>query len=184
MAVHHITDKMIEWLLTFEKDEDYNELINKLQNDILVTHNTNFDYNDVLNWVYNIEIPKRICTLKLARRLLPKLPKHSLQYLRYYFGLDFSERIDPHAALSDVIVLKWVFYKLFEIAKKVYPDKTDKEIIDAFISLESKPSLLYIVEFWKYKWSKWSDLPKDYLNWIISSNQFDKDIIYTAEYYL
>lgn len=184
MAVHHITDKMIESLPVFEKDEQYNELINIFQNDIFVAHNTNFDYSEVLNWVYNIEVPRRICTLKLARRLLPKLPKHSLQYLRYYFGLDFGERIDPHAALSDVIVLKWVFYELFDIAKKAFPDKTEEEIIEAFIKLEKEPSLLYIVNFWKYSWSKWSDVPKDYLQWIINSNQFDEDIIYTAKYYL
>jgi len=184
MAVHHITDAMIEWLPVFEQAEDYDKLINTLQNDIFVAHNANFDYKEVLNSVYNIEIKRRICTLKLARRLVPTLPKHSLQYLRYYFGLDFWERIDPHAALSDVIVLKWVFYKLFEIAKKVYPNKTDDEIIDAFIALEAQPCLLYSVEFWKYKWSKWSDVPKDYLDWIIKSNQFDEDIVYTAKHYL
>jgi DNA polymerase III epsilon subunit-like protein len=106
MAIHHITDEMIEDLPIFEKDENYNNLINILKNDIFVAHNTNFDYREVLNGIYNIEIENRICTLKLARRLLPKLPKHSLQYLRYYFKLDFGEKIDPHAALSDVIVLK------------------------------------------------------------------------------
>lgn len=184
MAIHHITDEMIEDLPIFEKDENYNNLINILKNDIFVAHNTNFDYREVLNGIYNIEIENRICTLKLARRLLPKLPKHSLQYLRYYFKLDFGEKIDPHAALSDVIVLKWVFYKLLEIARLAFPNKSDEEIIEAFIKLEKEPCLLYSVEFWKYKWSKWSDIPKDYLDWIVKSNQFDEDIVHTAKHYL
>lgn len=184
MAIHHITPKMLEGKKSFAKDEDYPKLLELMQNEIMVCHNMKYDYDSVLNKVYNIEVPRRICTLKVAKRLLPDVPRHNLQYLRYYFDLEFSERIDPHAAISDVIVLEWVYNKLLEIAKEKYSDKSEEEIIEYFIKIEQNPVLLWMVDFWKHKWSYWKDLPKDYLEWIASKEDFGEDAIYTAKYYL
>lgn len=184
MAIHHITEKMISGLEIFEESGDFKNLSELLKSEIMVCHNTKYDYDSVLWAVYWLEIPKRICTLKLAKRLLPNLPKHNLQYLRYYFELEFNEIIDPHAAISDVIVLEAVYNKLFEIAKNNFKDKTDEEIIEIFMKIEKNPVLLWRIDFWKHRWIAFKDLPKDYLEWLIKSDFDNEDVIYTAKYYL
>ena len=184
MAIHHITEKMLNGLPTFEKSEDYEELKQKIENDILVCHNTKYDYDIVLKWNYGFTIKDRICTLKVAKTLLPESKKHNLQFLRYYFWLEFDERIDPHAAISDVIVLKWVYEALFKLAKEKFPEKTDEEITQFFIDIEKNPVLLENVWFWKHKWEKFKDLPKEYLDWLIKINFDNEDVLYTAKHYL
>lgn len=184
MAIHHITEKMIKDLPTFMDDSETPRILELLKNEIMVCHNTKYDFNMVLKGVYDIEVPRRICTLKLAKRLLPELPRHNLQYLRYYFDLEFSERIDPHAAISDVLVLEGVYNKLLAIAKEKFEDKTEEELIEYFIKIEANPVLLSTVDFGKHKGSKWKDLPRDYLEWVASKDDFGDDEVYTAKYYL
>lgn len=107
-----------------------------------------------------------------------------MQYLRYYFDLEFDEVIDPHAALSDVIVLEGVYKKLLEIAKERYPERSEEEIINGFIKVEARPVLLKDVTFGKYKGKKWSEVPLDYLQWIVKSDYDDEDAKFTAQKYL
>lgn len=183
MSIHHITEKMIAWKKVFDKDTSFKKLEELMANDIMVCHNTRFDYKDVLHGVYGMECPKKICTLKLAKRLVPGLPRYNLQYLRYYFELEFEEVIDPHAALSDVIVLEAVYNKLFEIAKYKKPELSDEQVIDAFIKLEWMPVLLHTIEFGKHKWTHFKEIPKDYLEWLIKSSE-DEDVVFTAKKYL
>lgn len=52
--------------------------------------------------------------MKCAIRLHPDLESWSLQYLRYYFNLQFNEEIKPHDAQSDILVLKALFVHLAE----------------------------------------------------------------------
>lgn len=180
MSIHHITEKMIEGKSIFEEDESYESLAQIMQNEVMVCHNMNYDYNEVLSGVYNMKCPGRICTLKIAKRLLPDLPKYNLQYLRYYFGLEFNEVIDPHAAISDVIVLEAVYNELFKIAKERQPQMSDEEIIDAFVKLESMPVLLKTISFWKHKWTEFKEVPRDYLEWLLGSSE-DEDVIFTIK---
>jgi DNA polymerase III epsilon subunit-like protein len=64
------------------------------------------------------DVTSPICTLRLSRYLLPELEQHKLQYLRYYFGIEFAEKPQTHDALGDVLVLEKVFYKLHELLKR------------------------------------------------------------------
>lgn len=71
MSIHHITDKMIDGLPVFDEDGDYERVKEILSKEIMVCHNTKFDYREVLNAVYGVLVPRRICTLKLAKTLVP-----------------------------------------------------------------------------------------------------------------
>lgn len=39
----------------------------------------------------------------------PEIEQHKLQYLRYYFGIEFAEKPQTHDALGDVLVIKKYF---------------------------------------------------------------------------
>jgi DNA polymerase-3 subunit epsilon len=55
----------------------------------------------------------RICTVKLAKKLLPQLPKRNLDTLANYFKLKFESR---HRAMGDVKVTTDVLHHLINLA--------------------------------------------------------------------
>lgn len=105
MAVHHITPEFLEDKPTFKSkmmqdsssmtlfsEVPLKDYLNGLAKEyIWVAHNAEFDM-DVLK-KKGVDIPKYICTLKIARNMLSEddgkrdLESYSLQYLRYYLGL-------------------------------------------------------------------------------------------------
>lgn len=189
MAVHHITEKMVQGIQTFNESHIKKSLSTFfVENwDILVAHNAKFDVWVLKN--HDVIVENYICTLKLARYVYPEFEAHNLQYLRYALGLEFEREINPHDALSDVYVLIKLFYHLMAelINKEVFhgldaPEEMDK-ITKRMIEITRAPSLLYKCVFGKYAGKLWSEIPKDYLSWIINQD-FDEDVKYTAGYYL
>ncbi|NUJ97363.1 hypothetical protein HGA92_01080 [Candidatus Gracilibacteria bacterium] len=183
-GVHHITEEMLEGKKTFEEsDNDRKKLQSLLDDGVLVAHNVEFD-SGVLR-AYNIKPEKYICTLRVARYLFPQIENHKLQTLRYELDLKFDFEINPHDALSDIYVLEKLFEKLFKELKNRENIKTDDEIIEKMLSITKNPMLLYKCTFGKHKGELWKNIPKDYLDRIINKSDInDKDIRYTANYYL
>lgn len=183
MSVHHIGENELVWKPRFEDSPDRDILQKLLDSYTLVAHNAKFD-TDVLErrWV---EISLPICTLRLSRYLLPEIEQHKLQYLRYYFGIEFPEKPRIHDALGDVLVLEKVFYKLFALLKLCEPEKDEQALKNMMIEISSHPSILHMCKFGKYKGILWSDVPRDYLDWVVNKSDFtDEDVLYTAKYYL
>lgn len=188
MAVHHITEKMIEWRETFTESVDKNILLGRLLiHDVIVAHNAKFDVWVLKN--HNLDPELYICTLKLARYVYPEMEAHNLQFLRYALGLEFDREINPHDALSDVYVLIKLFYHLMAalinkdgLHGEDASDEMDK-ITKRMIEITRSPSLLYKCVFGKNAGKLWSEIPKDYLSWIVNQD-FDEDVKYTASYYL
>ena len=113
MAIHHITNKMVQDKPSFQGSEAH-ENLRKLvsdQHNIIVAHNARFDM-EMLNRE-DIHPQKVICTLKLARYLDAGgvIRKYNLQYLRYYLGLEIDAT--PHDALGDILVLEGVFKRIY-----------------------------------------------------------------------
>ena len=75
--------------------------------------------------------------------------KYNLQFLRYFLELNFSEEINPHDAMSDVIVLKEVFISLLYIFKSKEELEHD-ETLQYFEQLSNSPMLLRKMFFGKY----------------------------------
>lgn len=193
MAVHHITEKMVENKNTFDKSVERNELKNLLSYwYILIAHNAPFDVGVLKN--HGVEVPLYICTLKLARYIYPEFEAHNLQYLRYRLGLEFDREINPHDAMSDVYVLEKLFYHLSKkfaerLAAEISNDprklNEDTTLIQRMIEITRAPSLLYRCVFWKHAGKLWSEVPRDYLEWIAyKSDMSDEDVMHTARYYL
>lgn len=183
MAVHHITEWEIADKPLFRDSSDAWNLQKLLKTYTLVAHNATYDIDVLVR--QGIEISSSICTLRLARYLYPEIEQHKLQYLRYYLGIEFAEKPQTHDALGDVLVLEKVFYKLHETLKAQNPEKNEEELQSLMIDISSRPSVLYMCKFGKHKGTLWSEVPRDYLDWVVNKSDFtDEDVLYTARYYL
>lgn len=89
---------------------------NFLGKDIFVAHNATFDYGFL---DYNLRLHQgqnllnqRLCTKKLANRLLPELERKRLQDLCQYFNINNQQ---AHRALGDVQATTQVFNQMLNI---------------------------------------------------------------------
>jgi len=197
MAVHHITPEFLEdkplfkskmmqdsSSMTLFSEISLKEYLNNLaQEYIWVAHNVEFDM-EVLK-KKGVEIPKYICTLKVARNIFGEedgkrdLESYSLQYLRYYLGLYKQEKQDgeitAHDALTDVLVLK----NLFEYMRKVSTLSTENMMI-----ISKEPQYMRTLTFGKYAGYSLEDLVKidrEYLEWLKENASDKKDLVYNID---
>ena len=176
MAIHHITNKMVEGKPHFKGSEAY-ERLSKLINDehnIIVAHNARYDV-EILNRE-SIHPSKVICTLKLARHpdSTGVIPKYNLQYLRYYLGLEIDAK--AHDALGDILVLEAVFKRIY--AKFVANGLSNP--VNEMIKVSNNPILLPRMPFGKHKGLLFSEVPRDYLEWL-SGTELDEDMAFTVK---
>ena len=87
-----------------------------LQGRVFVAHNAAFDWRFLCAEMdrclgYRLE-GRQLCTVRLARKLLPHLPSRSLGALADYFGLDIASR---HRALDDAVATAELLIRLFEM---------------------------------------------------------------------
>lgn len=173
MVIHHITDEMV-------KDAPKIEMVWPSMQEgnihVMAAHNAKYDFSF-------LKTDKPIlCSLRLARHLWPDLESHSNQYLRYYLKVKVNPEIPIHRALGDATITALILQKMMKIVV------TEKGIddIDALIKWIEEPVLLNICRFGnKHKGQKWSDVPRDYLQWMKEKvNDMDIDTGYTVDYYL
>lgn len=189
-AVHHITNKMVENKIPFQKSPDFKKIKNLFENknSTLVAHNAKFDVAIIKKEDIN---PKNvICTLRVARALDKenKLPQHKLQFLRYFLDIEIDAK--AHNALGDVLVLEKLFERLFDKIKKEN-NFTDEEVLQNMIKISARPSLMYSFSFGKHAGKTVEDVSKmdrGYLQWFLATkeeeNPEDEDWIYTLKHYL
>ena len=176
MAIHHITNKMVEDKPPFKGSEAY-ERLSKLISDehnIIVAHNARFDL-EMLNQE-GVHPPKVICTLKLARYLdsAGVIPKYNLQYLRYYLGLEIDAK--AHDAFGDILVLESVFKRIY--AKFV--SNGMRNPVNQMIKVSNNPILIPRMPFGKHKGMLFSEVPQDYLEWLLGT-ELDEDMAFTVK---
>ncbi|MBU0686490.1 MAG: 3'-5' exonuclease [Candidatus Margulisbacteria bacterium] len=96
-----------------------NDFMQFIGNHILVAHNADFDVSFVkqhLKMEFDRELTNpSICTLQLARFLLPKLVNHKLHTIAHYFKIETPVR---HRALGDCEITYQVWLKLLNLLKK------------------------------------------------------------------
>ena len=130
-----------------------------------------------------IEIPRYICTLKVARNMLEDenkrdLESYSLQYLRYYLGLYKQENntdILPHDAMGDVVVLKNLFNYLQENSV-LTPEN--------MMMISKEPQYIRTLTFGKYAGQNLEEIVKidrEYLEWLKENAQDKKDLLYNID---
>lgn len=117
-----------------------------------------------------------ICTLKVARRVWPDAPSHSNQTLRYWKNLPLSPSaaMPPHRAQPDAYVTAWILRTLL----------LEGVSIADMVHWTNQPSLLPRVTFGKHRGKSWSELPVDYLDWLVGKSDMDEDTKFTARHHL
>jgi len=174
-AVHHIIDADVAiaqpWAVTWPLFIDD-------QVDAYVAHNCRFERQ----W-FTDEITGGkpwICTYKCALRLWPDAPSHSNQALRYWLKLAGIDRgLAAHRAAPDVIVTA----KL--LARMLWPPAGEKVVtVEQMIKVSSIPAILPRLRFGKHSGKKFSEVPRDYLEWIVGQKGMDEDVVFTARHQL
>lgn len=119
-----------------------------------------------------------ICTHKSALRLWSEAPRHTNQVLRYWLKLDQDMAFDsalampPHRAAPDAYVTAHIFARMLEAE--------GDQRLKRLLAWSREPGLLPKILFGKHRNSKWSDVPGDYLDWLIRQSDMDEDVKFTA----
>jgi DNA polymerase III epsilon subunit family exonuclease len=107
---------------------EYKEFISK-DNSIFVAHNANFDHFFIRNTMirnYGASLEHEIlCTVKLARKILPKSQKVNLTSLAQYFNIPIFMR---HRALGDAFATAKALIKMLDILEVEYGITTRKDL--------------------------------------------------------
>jgi DNA polymerase-3 subunit epsilon len=107
-----ITNAMVSTAPVFDKVAS--NIYNLLKDRIFVAHNVNFDYSFVKqqlqNAGFNLDV-KKLCTIRLSRKIFPGLPKYGLASLCREFDINNKGR---HRAAGDALATA----QLFEILMK------------------------------------------------------------------
>lgn len=96
------------------------QLLNFLENETIIAHNASFDYgfldHNIKKHTKNNFCCDKLCTRKLANRLLPNLKSKKLSYLCEYFNI---QNENAHRAMSDVNVTNQIFSNFLNIMKEM-----------------------------------------------------------------
>lgn len=115
-AVTRITDAMVRAAPTF--DEVADEVLNALAGRIFVAHNVRFDWRFVVAELKRARAlgldGQHLCTVRLARHLIPGLPSYGLDTLTEYFGFENPAR---HRAGGDALITGRVLQRLLDLAR-------------------------------------------------------------------
>jgi DNA polymerase-3 subunit epsilon len=116
-ALTRITDEMVRAGPTF--DEVADDLLNALAGRVFVAHNMRFDWgflSQELRRTRHVALEgPRLCTVQLARRLVPQLRSRTLDSLAEYFGVEIGER---HRACGDAVATAHILRKLLGLAEE------------------------------------------------------------------
>lgn len=193
MEVHNITPDMIKdktFLIEtsfYEKIQEFNAIEN-----FLIAHNIDFDLVMLKKEGFENRYTL-IDTFRCAKHLLPQMPYHRLQYLRYALDLYKIEQeeadklhitIKAHDAIGDVLVMKLLLAKLVKITKEVYPGV---DVMGKLSELTNTPVMMRTFKFGKYKERSIEEIAQEdigYLKWMRNTLELDKDMQFTLDFYL
>jgi DNA polymerase III subunit epsilon len=93
-------------------------LLAALEGCVFVAHNARFDWAFVSTEIERargllLQGP-RVCTVRLARKLLPDLPRRNLDTVSYHFGIEIEGR---HRAVGDAVAAAKCLAKLIRLAQ-------------------------------------------------------------------
>ncbi len=186
-SITHVTNRMVDDKEPFAGSAMSKDLSLLLKEKILVAHNAVFDITMLAH--EDIEVPRFICTLKLARAMDPesKIPEYNMQYLRYYLDLDVEA--SAHEAKDDVIVLEALFKRLY--AKVMEQQGTHEKAVEEMLRISLDPILYTMMNFGKHRGKKIEEIvmtDRPYLEWLLEqklqSPGNEEDWIYSLKYHM
>jgi len=193
MEVHGITPEQIDGLPPYSQT-DFARRIDTLNvpENYLIAHNIDFDLG-MLEKEGFVNRMQTIDTVRCSRHLLPNLPNHRLQYLRYALGLYKNEAeeaskngiaVKAHDAIGDVLILKLLFAHLIDLAREQF---ADAHPVKKLVELTRTPVMMRTIKFGKYKGELIEDIAArdpGYLSWMRKNLDLDEDMRYTVDQYI
>ena len=132
---------------------------------IFIAHNAPFDHRFLKD--YTSEGCTLLDTLRCARVLYPEADNHKQSTLAAMFGIRI-EREKAHSADGDLDVLLLVLRRMCEDAC------CD---IEGLLKVQERPRPIAKISFGKHKGKALADLPKDYVQWLLTrADNVDKDL--------
>ncbi len=100
-------------------DAIVDDLLHVFSGCVFVAHNARFDWAFVSTEIERargllLQGP-RVCTVRLARRLLPDLPRRNLDAVSYHFGIEIEGR---HRAVGDAVAAAKCLGRMLRLAKE------------------------------------------------------------------
>ena len=193
MEVHNITPDVIENQPPYSETDFAKRVVELNQKEnYLIAHNINFDLAMLQKEGFTNNYTL-IDTLRCAKHLLPEMPYHRLQYLRYALELYKTEQaeaakrgitIKAHDAIGDVLVMKLLLSKLVTLTKEQFPGLNPMEQL---AELTQTPVLMQTFKFGKYKGRDINEISGEdmgYIKWMRNNLDLDEDMVFTLDYYL
>jgi DNA polymerase-3 subunit epsilon len=116
VALTRITQEMVASAPRFPQVAP--DVVGRLRERVFVAHNASFDWRFVSHEVQRAAgvalTGETLCTVRLARVLLPQLPRRSLDAVTHYFGIDIGAR---HRAAGDALATAHVLVRLLRLAE-------------------------------------------------------------------
>lgn len=128
-----IDDQMVEDAPLFE--EIAQQILEITKDAIFVAHNVNFDFNVIRNEFKRLDISftrKKLCTVRLSRKLIPNLYSYSLGNLCASIGIPLNNR---HRAEGDTDATVLLFKKILLLDPEFI-------VINQFLNIRSKEATL------------------------------------------
>lgn len=128
-----ITNEMVAHAPTFS--DISNRVHEMLEHNIFVAHNVNFDYTFIRHHLQLSGITfqsKKLCTVRLSRKVFPGLPSYSLGNLCTSLSIPLQDR---HRAYGDAAATVEVFNRILH-------DNQSSDVIDYFLKRGSKEAVL------------------------------------------
>ena len=163
-AIHKITDEMVKEAPSFgEVAKKFTDFCS--EEVVLIAHNNDsFDKPFIKNEFERNNVPfpswPFIDSLKFSRKYRPDLPRHSLQHLREYHGIEAN---NAHRALDDVIILHQVFSLMI-----------DDLTMDTIIELMAQKQTLRHMPFGKHRGTPLKEMPPGYVRWLHENGALGK----------
>ena len=193
MEVHGITPERLEGKPSYAETYFAGriDVLNTPEN-YLIAHNIDFDLGMIEKEGFKNQMQK-IDTVRCARHLLPDLPHHRLQYLRYALELYKDEEaearklgvtIKAHDAIGDVLILKLLFSHLVALVREQFPDDNP---IEKMVALTREPVMIRTFKFGKYKGESIEEIAQrdpGYLAWMRKNLDLDEDMRHTLDSYI
>ena len=114
-ALTNITWNMVKHAPTFR--DIVPDVADALRGHVFVAHNAGFDWRFVTTEIERATGERmegrRLCTVKMARRLVPQLSRRSLDHLARFFGVENTAR---HRAGGDAVATAKVFIRMLKEA--------------------------------------------------------------------
>lgn len=117
--ITHLTN--ISWEMVRDKPifgDICDQLLSVMEGRVFVAHNATFDWKFVSAEVERATGRRlegqRLCTVRLARKLLPQLPRRSLDYVTAHYGIEIAAR---HRAAGDAVATAHVLLRLLRDAR-------------------------------------------------------------------